>query len=53
MLSPEVFVFLGSVMVVVSLVGLVAAHYARGWFFTAEPRTSVQLVDVRTRQQRQ
>ncbi len=50
MLSPEVFVFLGSLMVVASLVGLAAARHARGWFFTAEPRASVQLADVRTRQ---
>ncbi len=52
MLSPEVFVLLGSVMVVLSLLGLAAAQYARHWFFTPDPRTRLQLVDVHSRQDR-
>ncbi len=52
MFSPEVFVLLGSVMVVLSLVGLAAANYARHWFFTADPRVTLQLIDARSRQNR-
>ncbi len=50
MMSPEVYVLLGSVMVVVSLLGLAAAHYARHWFFIPDPRTRLQLADSRSRQ---
>ncbi len=52
MMSPEVFVLLGSVMVVLSLLGLIAAQYARHWFFTRDPRALLQLVDARSRPDR-
>ncbi len=53
MLSPEMYVLLGSVMVVLSLAGLGAAYHARQWFFTRDLRTQWQLADARSRQEHQ
>ena len=50
MLSAELFVLFGSVMVVISILGLVAAQYARHWFFTPEPRARLQPAEARSRQ---
>ncbi len=50
MMSPELFVLLGSLMVVMSLFGLVAAQYARHWFFTPDPRARLQPAGARSRQ---
>ncbi len=52
MVSSELYVLLGSLMVVMSVLGLVGAQYARHWFFTPDPRTRLQPVEARSRQNR-
>jgi hypothetical protein len=47
MMAPEVFLVLGSTMVVGSLLALVAARHARSWFFTPDLRAQLQLIEVR------
>ena len=42
MLTPEMFIVTGIVLVIVSLALLAAAGTARGWFFQPELRTQLQ-----------
>jgi hypothetical protein len=52
MIAPEVFLVLGSTMVVGSLLALGAARHARSWFFTPDLRAQLQLVESRAQRDR-
>jgi hypothetical protein len=47
MIAPEVFLVLGSTMVVGSLFALAAARHARSWFFPPDLRAQLQPVEAR------
>ena len=49
MIAPEVFLVLGTTMVVGSLLALVGARHARSWFFTPDLRAQLQPIEVRAR----
>jgi hypothetical protein len=52
MFTPEVLLFSGSVVVVISAFLLAAAIHVRGWFFIPEPKVEVRRVVVHREQPR-
>lgn len=47
MLDPEMLLFIGGVVVIVSVFLLVTAMHVRGWFFIPEPSVELQRATVR------
>ena len=52
MLTPEMYVFTGVLLVVSSLLLIMVARYVRGWFFLPDLRSELQPVLVTQPEQR-